>query len=379
MAATADIARQHVAEPRAPFRAVVDEHIAPYAEEFDAHETLPRHLLELVAQQHWWGATLPTDIGGTGMDWVAFGVLHEEVGRGCSSLRSLMTVHAMVCAAVDRWGRDDQRDRWLPALARGERLGAFCLTEPAAGSDASAIEATAERRAGHFALNGTKLWVTGGQVAGIYLVFARHGAGLSAFVVPREAHGLIVTPIEGALGTRASMLARIDLRNCEVDEACLLGPEGMALPTVLTAALDIGRFSVACGSVGIVSACLQASARHAAARAPGGNRLADQQLVRRMLSDMVLDVRAGRLLCQEAGRLKDAQDPATLMATWVAKYHASRAAARAASDTVQIHGAAGCAAGHPAGRLYRDAKVMEIIEGATELQQTTIADDAFRL
>jgi methoxymalonate biosynthesis protein len=364
-------------EPRLTFRAVVDEHVRPYAEEFDARGRLPRRLLDLVAEQGWWGASI-TDGGGMGMDWVSFGRLHEEVGRGCSSLRSLMTVHAMVCAAIERWGRDAHR-AWLPALARGDCLGAFCLTEPAAGSDATAIEATAEPRADRFVLNGTKIWVTGGQTAGLYLVFAQHGGGLSSFLVPREATGLTVTPIEGALGTRASMLARIELRDCEVEAHALLGPPEMALPTVMTAALDIGRFSVACGSIGIVCACLEASARHATERAPGGRRLADQQLIRRMLSDMVLDVRAGRLLCEEAGKLKDLRDPATLMATWVAKYHASRAAARAASDTVQIHGAAGCAAGHAAGRLYRDAKVMEIIEGPTELQQTVIADDAFRL
>jgi alkylation response protein AidB-like acyl-CoA dehydrogenase len=366
------------AASRAAFRAVVDAEIAPHADSWDAAERIPPEVLDRVAGHGWWGASLPREVGGADMSWAAIGALHEEVGRGCSSLRSLLTVHTMVTWALDRWGTAEQRERWLPELASGHLRGAFCLTEPDAGSDAAAIATTAEPYGAGFSLTGTKLWITGGQVAHLYLVFARCGGGISAFLVPREAPGLTATPIGPALGTRASMLAEVRLRDCRVDGDSLLGPQGFGLQTVVTGALDIGRLSVACGSVGIVAGCLEASAAYAARRVHRDGPLKDRQLVRRMLTDMVVGARAGRLLCDEAARLKDDDDPGTIMATWVAKYHASRAAARAASDAVQIHGARGCTPGHRVDRFYRDAKVMEIIEGSSELQQLTIADDAYR-
>jgi methoxymalonate biosynthesis protein len=366
------------AASRGSFRAVVEAEIAPRADRFDADEWIPEDVLHTVASNGWWGATVPADCGGAGMSWRTLGALHEEVGRGCSSVRSLLTVHAMVTWSIDRWGTTEQRERWLPRLAAGELLGAFCLTEPDAGSDAAAISTMAEPHDGGHALTGTKLWITGGQVAGLFLVFARTGPGISAFLVPRGAPGLTVTPIKEALGTRASMLAELTLDRCELPADALLGPPGFGLATVVTGALDIGRFSVACGCVGIVQACLDASAARATQRVHRDGPLKDRQLVRRMLSDMVVDARAGRLLCEQAARLKDEDDAGTIMATWVAKYHASRAAARAAADAVQIHGARGCVPGHGVDRFYRDAKVMEIIEGSNELQQITIADDADR-
>ena len=363
---------------RGQARSVVEAKIAARADEFDAAEQIPDDVLDLVGERGWWGAALPREAGGGGMPWTAVGALHEEIGRACSSLRSLLTVHTMVSFAIERWGNAAQRARWLPQLANGHTLGAFCLTESEAGSDASAIAATATRTPGGFTLFGTKVWVTGGQRAGLYLVFARTDEGICAFLVPRDSPGITVTPVCGALGIRASMLASVTLADCPVDGDALLGPEGFALPTVVTGALDIGRFSVACGCVGIVQACLDACADRTSRRVHRDGFLKDQALVRRMLSDMVVDVRASRLLCDQAGRLKDGGDSATLMATWVAKYFAARAAARAASDAVQIHGAAGCAPGHRVGRYYRDAKVMEIIEGSNELQQLAIADDAYR-
>jgi alkylation response protein AidB-like acyl-CoA dehydrogenase len=375
------LAAPEIAPPRArreEFRSTVDAHVAPRADRWDLEGRIPPEALELAEREGWWGAPLPADVGGTGMDWVTVGALHEEVGRGCSSLRSLLTVHTMASASVERWGSREQRERWLPALASGGVIGAFCLTEPGAGSDAAAITTTARPRRDGFALVGKKVWITGGQVAGVYLVFARHGSGISAFLVPRDAPGLTIEPVEGALGTRASMLAELTFEDCALSADALLGPPGLGLAAVGTSALDIGRYSVACGSVGIVGGALEASARHAAGRAHRGGLLKDEPLVRRMLTDMVVALRSGRLLCEYAGRLKDERDPGTIIATWIAKYEASRAAARSAADAVQIHGASGCAAGHAVGRYYRDAKVMEIIEGSTELQQMTIADDAFR-
>lgn len=365
------------ARSRASFREFVDTVVAPFADEFDRDQKIPAGVLAQVAERGYWGAVLPRSAGGSGMDMVTLGMLHEEIGRGCSSLRSLLTVHTMVASTLRRWGTAEACGRYLPGLASGDKLGAFCLTESSAGSDMSSVATTAIRDDGDYVLNGAKQWITGGQVAAVFLVFARTERGLSAFVVDANNPGVQCTPIENVLGTRASMLAEVLFADCRVPAQALLGTEG-AGPMVATAALDLGRYSVAAGCVGILQACLDASVAHTAGRRQGGALLRDHQLVRRMIADMVTSVHAARSLCGQAGELKDSGDPATLTATWIAKYFASTHAMRAATDAVQLHGAGGCAGGHPVNRYFRDAKVMEIIEGSSQIQQLTIAEHAYQ-
>ncbi|HET9138359.1 acyl-CoA dehydrogenase family protein [Actinophytocola sp.] len=362
----------------ADVRTFVDDEVVPHAEEFDRTERLPRSLLDRVGQLGLWAPFLSVDIGGAGLDMVTLGRIHEEVGRGCSGLRSMLTVHGMVSWSVGRWGSAEQRDRWLAPLISGDTFGVFCLSEPDSGSDATAAGTLAEADGSGWVINGHKKWITGGQVADLLLVFARTGPGMSAFLVPSQTPGVEITPIPNMLGTRSSMIAEIVLRDVRVGAEAMIGPPGWAAGTVMTGALDLGRYSVACGSVGIVQACLDACVAYTSRRTVHDGRLRDLQLIRRKISDMVTSARAARLLCEHAGRLKDAGDPATIMATWVAKYHASTAATAAASDAVQIHGANGCSPDYPAARLYRDSKIMEIIEGSTEIQQTTIAEEAYR-
>lgn len=362
----------------ADVRAFVDTEVAPNAEEYDQNERLPRSILDRVGELGLWAPFLPTEVGGAGLDFVTLGRIHEEVGRGCSGLRSMLTVHGMVSWAVGRWGSDEQHDRWLPQLIKGDTFGVFCLSEPGNGSDASADGTIATEDGTDWVLNGHKKWITGGQVADLMMVFARTGPGMSAFLVPTTAPGVTITPIPNMLGTRSSMIAEIVLKDVRVDADALLGPRGWAAGTVMTGALDLGRYSVACGSVGIIQASLDACVDYTSKRSVRDGRLRDLQLIRRKVSDMVTSSRAARLLCEHAGRLKDASDPATIMASWVAKYYASTSAVAAANDAVQIHGANGCSPDYPAARLYRDSKIMEIIEGSSELQQTTIAEEAYR-
>ncbi|MFI6792192.1 acyl-CoA dehydrogenase family protein [Nonomuraea sp. NPDC050383] len=363
---------------RSTARAFVDTHVMPYADAYDRAGRVPEELLRRVAEAGLWAPFLPAAAGGAGMDWVTLGEVHEEVGRGCSSLRSLLTVHTMAAWTVQRWGSPAQRERWTPAFAAGDSLGAFCLSEPGAGSDTSGITTTAAESGGGWVLNGVKKWTTGGQRADVFLVFARTASSIGAFLVPRDTPGVEVRPIDDMLGTRASMLAEISFTDVVLDRDALLGPSGFTAGMVLTGTLDLGRYSVAAGSVGIVQACLEASASYAASREVGGTPLAKLPLIQAKLSDMVTDARAARLLLAEAGRLKDAGEASTIMATWVAKYFASTAAARHASEAVQIHGANGCSTDYPVARYYRDAKVMEIIEGSNEIQRMTIAGQADR-
>ncbi|MEO3854097.1 acyl-CoA dehydrogenase family protein [Acrocarpospora sp. B8E8] len=363
---------------RTSARAFVDTHIAPYADAYDRQGRVPEELLERMTAAGLWAPFLPPEAGGAGMDLVTLGEVHEEVGRGCSSVRSLLTVHTMVSWAVQRWGSPAQRERWAPALSRGDVLAAFCLSEPGAGSDASGIATNVVARNGGWTLNGVKKWITNGQRADLFLVFARTASSIGAFLVPRNTPGVEVTPIEDMLGTRASLIAEVSFREVALGPDALLGPSGFTAGMVLTGTLDLGRYSVATGSVGIIQAALEACAAYASRRTVGGSLLKDLPLIQAKLSDMVTDARAARLLVAEAGRLKDAGEASTIMATWVAKYFASTAAARHASEAVQIHGANGCSPDYPVARLYRDAKVMEIIEGSNEIQRITIAGQAER-
>jgi len=363
---------------RASARRFVDTHIAPLADEWDRAERIPVRLIAQLSQAGLWAPFLPAEAGGLGLDMVTVGAVHEEVGRGCSSARSLLTVQSMVAWAVHRWGREEQRQQWLRPLSLGTVRASLCLSEPQAGSDAARITTTAVQSRKGWVLSGVKRWITGGQQAGLFLVFARTDRGLAAFLVPRDTPGVDVTPIHGMLGTRASMLAEIRLSAVVAGPEALLGPVGFPPDMVLTGTLDIGRYSVAAGSVGMIQACLDACAAYTSEREVSAGQLRDLQLIRAKITNMVTDVTAGRLLCERAGRLKDAGDAATIMATLVAKYFASRAAVRHASEAVQIHGANGIGPDYPVARYYRDAKIMEIIEGSSEIQQVLIADEAYR-
>ncbi|MFL6161129.1 MAG: acyl-CoA dehydrogenase family protein [Jatrophihabitantaceae bacterium] len=363
---------------RASAHAFAAEHIAPYGNEFERAGRIPEQLIERMSAAGLWAPFLPIEVGGAGISMVALGEIHEEVGRACSSVRSLLTVHTMLSWAVQRWGTAAQRERWSSDLATGRVLGAFCLTEPGAGSDATGIRTTAVPTGDGFLLNGGKKWITNGQRADLYLVFARLGTSIAAFLVPRSAAGVSVRPIRDIMGTRASMLAELSFSDVLLGPDALLGPSGFTAGMVLTGTLDLGRYSVASGSVGIIQACLDASASYTTHRSVGGAPLRDLQLIQAKVTDMVTDARAARLLVAEAGRLKDAGESSTIMATWIAKYFASTAAAKHATEAVQIHGANGCGGDYPVGRYYRDAKVMEIIEGSNEIQRITIAAEAYR-
>ncbi|NJQ15275.1 acyl-CoA dehydrogenase [Streptomyces bohaiensis] len=360
----------------APVREFVDRELVPHADAWDREERLPPEILGRVGELGLWAPFLPPEHGGRALPMSGLTRLHEEVGRGCSSVRSLLTVHGMVAWSVHHWGTDEQRARWLPRLADGSLLGSFGLTGEESGTGADVSGTTATPDGDDWLLTGRKKWITGGQLAGLYLVFAQGGGGMTAFLVPRDAPGVSVTPLTGVLGTRASHLAEIRFEQVRLPADAVLGPLGWAAGTVMTSALDLGRLSVASGCVGIIQACLDASVAHTRTRMTADGPLFDRQLVRRRISDMVTALRTARLLCRDAARLKDAEDPAMIMANMVAKYHASTAAASCADSALQLHGAAGCSPQHPVARLYRDARVMEIIEGSTELQQITIAEQA---
>jgi len=360
------------AAARAEFAAWVAAHVTPHAGAWDRAASTPPEVIRALAATGWLGAVIPREQGGAGMDWVTFGLLNEELGRGCSSLRSLLTVHSMAAYAVLRWGSRAQKERWLGPLARGEAIGAFALSEPEVGSDASAVQTTATVDGDGYVLHGRKKWTTYGQIADLFLLFARAEGKPVAFLLERGTPGLEVSPLRGITGTRASMLAELRLDGCRVPKEARVAGVGFGL-AVAVATLEVGRYSVACGTAGLVRACLDASLDYAARREQYGVPIGEHQLVQRMLAEMAAGYHAAHWLCLRAGWLRDAGDPAAAHETFVAKYAASTAATRAALDAVQIHGANGCSEEYPVERYLRDSRVMEIIEGSTQIQQLTIA------
>jgi hypothetical protein len=363
---------------RQEFRAFVEAHVAPQADERHRTETTRPETVRALAERGYLGVNTPERFGCGGRDMVTVGLLAGELGRGCSSIRSLFTVHTMVAQAVARWGTKEQKATWLPRLARGEQIGAFALSEPEAGSDAAAIATIARPDGDAYVLDGHKVWITYGELADVFLVFARAPEGPTAFLVERDRPGLRTEPIFGMFGIRGSMTAKVYLDGCRVPRANLVARPGLGVSHVAGAALDLGRYTVAWGCVGILDACLAATLDYTGARRQFGQPLKEHQLVRRLVSDMVTDAHAARLLCTEAGRLKDAGDPGALAATSIAKYFASTAATRAAGDALQLHGANGCSGAYPLQRYLGDAKIAEVIEGSTQIQQIVIAEYGYQ-
>jgi glutaryl-CoA dehydrogenase (non-decarboxylating) len=365
-------------DAQAQFRAFVDSEVMPYANHYDKEECTPPKLIEKIAKKGYLSAVLPKEFGGMGMDFITYGLLNEEIGRGCSSLRSLLTVHCMVSHAVSKWGNKSQKEYWLPKLASGEVIAAFALSEPNVGSDAKSIETTATLSGDSYVLNGQKKWITYGQVADVFLVFAQCLGKPSAFLVEKNSPGLSIQPISGMLGVRASMLAELHFRDCRIPQENLVGKLGFGFAYVASSALDYGRYSVAWGSVGIAQACLEACIQYTSERKQFGVYLKEHQLIRQMITEMIANVKAARLLCYQAGYLKDISDPSSIIETSIAKYFASTTATKVANDAVQIHGANGCSSEYSVARYLRDAKIMEIIEGSTQIQQITIADYGYQ-
>ncbi|MCM2358423.1 MAG: acyl-CoA dehydrogenase family protein [Geobacteraceae bacterium] len=359
-------------------RDFTDREIIPTARENDARERFPAGIIRRMGEAGLLGGVIPPRYGGAGFDQICDALIFEEVGRGCSSVRTTLSVQvSLVEQLILRFGSEAQRQKYLPRLCRGEILGCFALTEPGAGSDAAGIRTRAERHGDGWLLHGSKAWISNGSVADIAIIFARTDPagghkGISAFLVERGAPGFTAREIRGKLGLRASSTAGLSLRKCRVPQDALLGEVGEGF-RIAMAALDNGRFGVAAGCVGIMNGCIDACVRYARERRQFGRPIASFQLVQDMIARMVVDRDAARLLVYRAGELKDRGVENTLE-TSIAKYFASEAAVRAANDAIQVHGASGYSNAHPVERFLRDARVATIYEGTSQIQKLIIGE-----
>ena len=359
------------------FRQFADRDVSPLASKHDREGRIGPEIIDLLARRGYLAPTLPMQYGARELDLASYVLLHEQVGRACASLRSLLTVHDMVAHIVFRFGSEGQRRRWLPALATGNALGGFALTERSAGSEIAATATVATRSDHGWRLSGEKTWTSFGRLATVFVVFARADQGISAFLVERETDGLAIRPSDEVIGLRGSMLAELTFNECLVPDENLIGSIGRGHPQMTAAALTLGRLGVAAGCVGILQACADASFRYSRSRLRGGIRLDSHQLIAAKLAGIYIAVDAARLLCLQAAVLLQENDPRALVEVAIAKQFAAAAAMHAAEDAVQIHGANGCSGRYAVERHYRDAKIMEIIEGTSELQQLIIGEHGY--
>jgi alkylation response protein AidB-like acyl-CoA dehydrogenase len=355
----------------AEFKKFVSLNVEPFAEEWDREQRIPDSVISKMGDSGYLGCGLPENYGGQGWDVVTFGLLNEALGRGSSSLTGVVTVQSMVSMTLLKWGTEEQKRRWLPPLGRGEMIGAFALTEPGAGSAIQDIrtEFTPSSTDDSFILNGQKQWITCGQYAGIFLVFGKLGERSIACLVATATPGLEVEPIHGLMGFRAAGLARVTFNNVKVRAADIVGKPGFALSHVAQVGLQYGRISTAWSGLGLLRGCFEKSISYAAVRKVAEKNIGEFGMIRSLIARMGTDLEAGNFLCHNACRLGDDHVPEAFEKTLMAKYFTSRAAVRAASDAVQIRGASGCHESSAVSRYYRDAKIMEIIEGTTQIHE----------
>ena len=358
-------------------RTFCQREILPIAKEIDQEATFPWEVVEKMGKLGYFGIQVPKALGGAGLDTVGYIIVIEEISGACAGLGLCVTVHnSVVVYPLLAFGSEGQKQKWVPSLAKGEKIGAFCLTEPNAGSDAAGIEASAIRSDGHYLVNANKVFVTNGGVADICLVFTRTDPnadrkGTSVIVVERGTPGFVVGDLEDLCGVRANPVSSIRLYDCKVPLDNLLGEEGMGLRIGLEA-LDTGRIGIAAQAVGIAQAAFEEAVRYSRQRYQFGVPISKHQSIRMMVADMATQVDAARLMVYRSAVLRD-QGKFFSQASTMAKLFASETSSEVTDLAVQIHGGYGYSKSYPVERYYRDARVTRIYEGTSEIHRMVIA------
>jgi len=357
-------------------REFTDKEIVPRARENDRNEKFDLELVKMLGDMGYLGPIVDEEYGGRGLDYRTYGLIVEEIGRGDSSARTVVSVQtSLVCSSIQRWGSEEQKHEWLPKLCTAEILGCFGLTEPGTGSDAANLSTRAEKIDGGWKITGQKMFISMGNYSKLALIFAqtdpeKKHRGLAAFLVPTENDGFTTQAIHGKLGLRASDTAELALDGVEVGDEALLGDVGDGFKVAMSA-LDSGRFSVASGCVGICQGCVDASVAYSKDREQFDRPIASFQLVQEMIADMTVDRDAARALVWRAGWLKDTGKPNTTE-TSIAKLYATEAAVRCANLAIQVHGGSGYVDDYPVERYLRDARVTTLYEGTSQIQKLII-------
>ena len=353
------------------------ERLAPNAAEWARNASFPAEALQELAGLGVWGMVVPEEWGGPGLDYVSLAIAIEEIAAGDGATSTILSVqNSLVCGILNKYGNAAQKQRWLRGAATGELLGCFCLTEPHVGSDAAAIKTRAVKDGDHWVLNGVKQFITSGKHAKIAIVFAvtdpaAGRKGISCFCVPTDTKGYVVARIEEKLGQSASDTAQILFEDCRIPADCLLGAEGEGYKIALSN-LEAGRIGIAAQSVGMARSALEAAVQYAKERETFGKPIVEHQAVAFRLADMATRIEVARQMVWHAATLRSAGEPCLKEAS-MAKLFASEMAEQVCSDAIQIHGGYGYVADFPVERIYRDVRICQIYEGASDIQRLVIA------
>jgi alkylation response protein AidB-like acyl-CoA dehydrogenase len=356
-------------------RDFLEKEAIPHRTQWDRDESVDLSIIAKMAEIGFFGLTIPEEYGGLGGDYLTYVLGMEELGRADSALRGIVSVsNGLVGKSILGFGTEEQKQEWLPGIANGTKLGCFGLTEPDTGSDAGNLTSRARKDGSDYVISGQKLFITNGTWADVALVFARTGGdgpkGVTAFLVPTDSPGFEAREIKGKLGLRGQATAELFLTDVRVPGSARLGDEGQGFRIAMTT-LDKGRVSVAAGCVGIVQGCLETAVEYATTRTQFGKKLGAFQLVQELISDMSVDADAARLLVWRCADLIDRGEPFGTAAS-KAKLFASEAAVRAANNAIQVYGGAGYVDEYPAAKYLRDARVMTLYEGTSQIQKLLI-------
>ncbi|RJP70748.1 MAG: acyl-CoA dehydrogenase [Candidatus Abyssobacteria bacterium SURF_17] len=357
-------------------REFAEKEIIPVARENDEQEKFPAEIVKNMASLGFLGAPIPERYGGAGMDYISYALVTEEIGRACSSVRTVLSVTtSLVALTILTWGTEEQKMKYLPKLCSGEIIGCFGLTEPDAGSDAANLSTSAKKGGSSWILNGNKMWISNGSVAKLAIIFAQTDKklkhkGIAAFLVDTDTPGFSAQPIKGKLGLKSSDTSSLTLEDVKVGDNALLGNVGDGFKVAMSG-LDNGRYSVAAGCVGICQGSVDASAKYAQERTAFGRPIAGFQLVQELIADMVLDTEAARLLVFQAGHLKN-KGVRNTRETALAKLYASEAALRCSNRAIQVFGGYGYSNEYPVERYMRDARVASLYEGTSQILKLII-------
>jgi len=356
-------------------REFCDREIVPNARDWDRSERMDEGIVPKLAEVGFLGCALPEEFGGMGLDTISYCLVMEELGRADSSVRGIVSVNnGLAGKTIAKWGTDAQRQQWLPKLSSGEALGCYGLTEPGSGSDPASLQTRAAREGGDWVIDGSKIFITLGSWAGVALVFARTGGdgprGITCFLVPTDSPGYSARKIDGKLGLRAQDTAELFFDGVRVPDSARLGDEGAGFKVAMSA-LDNGRISLAAGAVGVAQGCVDASVAYASERTQFGKQLAQFQLIQELIAEMAVETEAARMMAWRAAALADRGESYTLAASQ-AKYYASEVAVRAANAALQVHGGYGYVDEFPVARYLRDARVLTLYEGTSQIQKLLI-------
>lgn len=356
--------------------------IKPVATKLDREERFPTDLVKKMGELGFMGIFIPDQYGGSGMDTLSYVLALEEICKACASTGVIMSVNnSLVCEPIYSFGTEEQKNKYLPLLAKGEKLGCFSLSEPDAGSDAGSIRTTAVRDGTHYVINGTKNWVTNGPESNVIVLFtsidiSKKHRGITAFIVDKETPGIVVGKVEHKLGIKASGTSQLIFENCRVPIENRLGEEGGGFKIAMQT-LDGGRIGIGTQAVGIAQAALEQSARYSQERESFGKQISKFQAVQFIIADMAIRIEAARLLVWQAAIMKDSKMKFTKESA-IAKVFASETAMWVTTKAIQIHGGYGYTTDYPVERHFRDAKITEIYEGTSEIQRLVIADQVLK-